>query len=210
MDGQDAGFRRGAARMAALSGLARPVQHDINNLLTVVFANLEMLKRTAAEGGPQRQLDRIQEAARRFEGTSRAILSMLRRPAAGEVTIRLSEAITVMQPLLQLLLPAPGALALELATEDAPVRIDRAALEEALLALAEQAAETLPRGSGIRLAVANRDTGVEMVIHTPMGTSLPALATLVALAKAAGGSSVVEDGCWRLVLPREASVVTPN
>jgi signal transduction histidine kinase len=136
MDGQDAECRRKAARMAALSGLARPVQHDINNLLTVVFANLEMLKRTAAEGGPQRQLDRIQEAARRFEGTSRAILSLLRRPVAGEVTIRLSEAIGAMQPLLHLLLPAPGALTLELAAEDWPVRIDRAALEEALLALA--------------------------------------------------------------------------
>ena len=191
MDAQDAGFLLKAARMAALAGLARPVQHDINNLLTVVFANLEMLKRTAAEGGPQRQLDRIQEAARRFEGTSRAILSMLRLPAAGEVTIRLSEVIAAMQPLLHLLLPAPGALTLEIAAEDGSVRIDRAALEEALLALAEQAAETLPRGSGIRLAIAQRGSCAELAIVAPQGTSLPALATLTALAEASGGSGTV-------------------
>ena len=49
-----------------------------------------------------------------------------------------------------------------------------------------------------------------MMIQTPMGTGLPALTTLVALAEAAGGSSVVEDGCWRLVLPRQASVVMPS
>ncbi|GGC33078.1 hypothetical protein GCM10011504_09180 [Siccirubricoccus deserti] len=195
--------------MAALAGLARPVQHDINNLLTVVFANLEMLKRTAAAGGPQRQLDRIQEAARRFEGTSRAILSMLRRPAAGEVTIRLSEVIAAMQPLLHLLLPAPGALTLEIAVEDRPVRIDRAALEEALLALAEQAAETLPRGSGIRLAVVRRESCSELAIVAPQGTSLPALATLAALAEASGGSGTVEDGCCRLTLPPEVLAATP-
>src|SRR5919199_5309851 len=70
---------RQAARLVALIGLARPVQHDINNLLTVVFANLEMLKRTAAAGGPQRQLDRIAEAAKRLERSTRAILSMIRR-----------------------------------------------------------------------------------------------------------------------------------
>jgi signal transduction histidine kinase len=209
MDGEDAGFRRKAARMAALSGLARPVQHDINNLLTVVFANLEMLKRTAAAGGPQRQLDRIQEAARRFEGTSRAILSMLRRPASGEVTIRLSEVIGAMQPLLQLLLPAPGALTLEIAAEDWPVRLDRAALEEALLALAEQAAETLPRGSGIRLAVGNRGDCTELSIEAPKGTSLPALATLAALAEASGGGGTAEDGRWRLTLPQAVPAATP-
>ena len=39
------------ARLETIANLARPVQHDINNLLTVIFANLEMLKRTAAEGG---------------------------------------------------------------------------------------------------------------------------------------------------------------
>ena len=52
--------RQQAKRLTTLAGLARPVQHEINNLLTVIFANLEMLKRTAAEGAPQRQLDRGQ------------------------------------------------------------------------------------------------------------------------------------------------------
>ena len=80
--GEDEGAaaaRRQAARLQTMAGLARPVQHEINNLLTVIFANLEMLKRTAAEGGPQRQLDRVAEAARRFEASSRGFLSLARR-----------------------------------------------------------------------------------------------------------------------------------
>ena len=75
--------RRKAERLRTMAGLARPVQHEINNLLTVIFANLEMLKRTAAEGGPQRQLDRVAEAARRFEASSRGFLSLSRRPVPG-------------------------------------------------------------------------------------------------------------------------------
>ena len=63
--GEAPAARRQAARLQTMAGLARPVQHEINNLLTVIFANLEMLKRTAAEGGPKRQLDRVAEAARR-------------------------------------------------------------------------------------------------------------------------------------------------
>src|SRR6478735_835908 len=82
MQSEDHALRRKAERSAAVAGLARTVQHDINNLLTVIFANLEMLKRSAAEGAPQRQLGRVEEAARRFEGTSRAIFSFIRRPAA--------------------------------------------------------------------------------------------------------------------------------
>src|SRR3954469_17217764 len=110
MQSEDQVVRRKAERSVAVAGLARTVQHDINNLLTVVFANLEMLKRTAAEGAPQRQLGRIEEAARRFEGTSRSILSLIRRPAGEIAEIRLSDALKALRPLLHMILPAPGAL----------------------------------------------------------------------------------------------------
>src|SRR4051812_5606216 len=78
MESGDQGLGRQGKRSVAVAGLARTVQHDINTLLTVIFANLEMLKRSAAEGAPQRQLNRVEEAARRFEGTSRAILAFMR------------------------------------------------------------------------------------------------------------------------------------
>ena len=156
MDEDIAGLRRQAARMAVVTGLARPVQHDINNLLTVVFANLELLKRTAAAGGPQRQLDRIQEAAKRFERSTRAMLSMIRRVPVGPGVFRLSEMLTVLEPLLHLLLPTPGMLSLDIAEDDWPVLAERAALEEALLGLAQQTAEALGRGESLDITLANR------------------------------------------------------
>ena len=153
MQSEDQALRRKAERSEAAAGLARTVQHDINNLLTVIFANLEMLKRTAAEGAPQRQLGRVEEAARRFEGTSRAILAFIRRPAGEVAPIRLSEALAALQPLLQMILSGPGALSVTLAEADPPVLLERTALEEALLALATQIAETQPRGPALALTV---------------------------------------------------------
>ena len=112
-EGEAAAVRRQAARLQTMAGLARPVQHEINNLLTVIFANLEMLKRTAAEGGPQRQLDRVAEAARRFEASSRGFLSLSRRPVPGVSVFTMEEALVAVRPLLAVLTPTPAMLAVE-------------------------------------------------------------------------------------------------
>ena len=61
-------------------------------------------------GGPQRQLDRINEAARRLDGSTRALLTLLRRPTGVPGRVRLSEALSSLQPLLLLLLPSASAL----------------------------------------------------------------------------------------------------
>jgi signal transduction histidine kinase len=203
MDPEQARLPTAARRLATVAGMARPVQHDVNNLLTVIFANLELLKRTAAEGGPQRQLDRILAATRRMELSTKALLTMLRRPVGQPVALRLSQAIEAIQPLLGLLLPTTGALTLDLPTDDAPVRLDRAVLEEALLAIAQDAAEVLPRGMGLTVAVANRPGAVELAIGWPPGIELPGLAVLAAVAEGAGGSAEMAATSLRLSLPAE-------
>lgn len=211
-EGGAAELRQQAKRLATLAGLARPVQHEINNLLTVIFANLEMLKRTAAEGAPQRQLDRIAEAARRFEASTRSILSLSRRPVPGLGEVKLPEALAQLRALLLVLMPAPGLLMLELPEEGWPVLLDRAALDEALIALAREAAGVLPRGGCLALAAADRAGPpdlVELSVRWPAGVALPSLATLRGLAEAAGGRA--EEGAegatllLRLLLPRHVA-----
>jgi His Kinase A (phospho-acceptor) domain len=209
-DAGAAGPCRHAARLDTMANLARPVQHEINNLLTVIFANLEMLKRTAAEGAPQRQLDRIAEAARRFEASTRSILSLSRRSVPGFGEVKLPEALTQLRPLLLVLMPAPGLLSLELEEEEGwPALLDRAALDEALIALAREAAGVLPRGGSLALAAANLPGPpdlVELSIRWPAEVALPSLAALRGLAEAAGGR--VEEAAegatllLRLLLPR--------
>ncbi len=204
--------RRAAERMATLAALARPVQHELNNLLTVVFANLEMLRRQAEEGAPRRQLGRVEEAARRMEATCRATLSLARRipgaPAPEEAS--LAEVVTALRPLLQMLLPGPGALSVALEPEAWPVRLDRPLLDEALLLLAMEHAAVAQRGTGLALSVANRPGGegqedrAELVVHLPLPPSPEVQAALGRAAAAAGGAlAEAEAGALlRLLLPR--------
>ena len=201
--------RRRATRMDTVASLSRTVQHDINNLLTVVFANLEMLKRTAAEGAPQRQLDRIQEASRRFEATTRTLLSFMRRPAGEVLVVRLSEVVGALQPLLFMILPAPGALAVDLAAEDWPVRIERSALEEALLALVQQVAEAQVRGTPLSLSIANEGDQVRLRIVLPPMPPPPALAVLTRWARAGGCGIDETPGALALLVPRHVDAVAP-
>ncbi|MBD0273712.1 MAG: hypothetical protein ICV73_17510 [Acetobacteraceae bacterium] len=212
-----AAVRRQAARLRTMAGLARPVQHEINNLLTVIFANLEMLKRTAAEGAPQRQLDRVGEAARRFEASTRGFLSLARRPVPGVSVFTLEEALVAVRPLLSVLMPTPAMLAVESGAEGWPVRADRALLDEALIVLAREAGEALPRGGLLSLSVSNRPGPpdmAELAVRWPAEVALPSTGALCGIARDAGGRVEEEaaDGLsvLRLGLPRASAAAAPE
>ena len=198
----DAATEKQARRLQTLAAMARPVQHDLNNLLTVVFANVELLKRSAAEGAPQRQLDRIPQAAKRLEDGMRAILTLSRRPVPEPVVAAPLEGLRLLAPLLRLLLATPGALALDLPEGEAwKVRLDRAALEEALLDLARDAAASLPRGAVLRMALAQADGQVLLAITWPEAVPGPGEATLATFA--ALGAEQPAPGQLLLRWPRE-------
>lgn len=179
-------------RHAILGTLARPAQHEINNLLTVMLANLDLLRRSAAEGAPRRQLERIGEAVRRLDISTRAMLSLTRRPVPAPGPFAPAASIVLIRPLLALLLPAPGALEMTLPTEPFPLATgDAAAFEDALLAAA---AALGPDG---RMTL----TFVESPEMLALDVALAGAA--VASAHAALGVAPAADGTARLALVRD-------
>ncbi len=200
----DAATQRQARRLATLAAMAQPVQHELNNLLTVVLANVELLKRSAAEGAPQRQLDRIQQAARRLEDSTRSILALSRRPVPDEVVAAPLEGLRLLGPLLRLLLATPTALVLELPEGEAwKVQLDRAALEEALLDLAREAATALPRGATLGLALTQQEAEVLLAITWPEG--LPGPSAALSASFIALGATQPSPGRLLLRWPRIAA-----
>ncbi len=178
-----------AARLALLAQLARPVQHDVNNLFTVIFGNLDLLGRSAAEGAPQRQVGRIREAAQRLDAATRAMLGLARRPVPEDAAFAPQAALRALAPLLHILLPAPGALLLELPEADGwLVAQDRAGFDQAVLLLASQVA-SLPRGSVLGLRLEQAEAAVTLTLTWPPGAEPPNPAALAALTAqpAAGG-----------------------
>ncbi|MCK8784614.1 hypothetical protein M0638_09490 [Roseomonas sp. NAR14] len=190
-----------AARMRLVASLAPPVQHGLNNLLMVVYANLDALGRSIPEGTSRRQLERIEMAARRLESLTRAILSVSRRGVPDMVSMAPDGVLNGLSPLLELTLSTR----LELATSPCPpVRLDRAALEYALLTLAQEAAARLPRQGRLSLVLRNlpEEHAVELCVtelgQPDEGEAAPrapsVVAALRALALEGDGSLTVEDG----------------
>lgn len=199
--------RQQAERLALLASLARPVQHEINNLLTVIFANLDLVGRRVTEEAPLRQIGRVQEAARRFEATSRAILSLSRRPVPGEALISPGAALGAIEPLLSLLLPAPGALSVIRAADIPACRFDQALFDAALLGLAQAAAATRAR-LALTLDLVEGQAVLEARLTEGAGDD-GAAAALGHLARRAGGGFTAAPGLLRLVLPVAEPAETP-
>jgi hypothetical protein len=200
---------RRAARQRVLAALAPPVQHEVNNQLTVLFANLESLRRVVpAEGPPQRQLERVTLASRRLQDAVGAFTVMARRPLPDLAAVEPAKALAALEPLLRLVLGSRNALALETGPEELPpVRLDRSLLDLGLLELAREAAARLERGArlgfALRAAGAGEGGGVELAV-----TGLPPAPdarTLRALAEGvAGRLETTEDSggtTLRAILP---------
>jgi penicillin-binding protein 1A len=77
-------------------------------------------------------------------------------PGAGVSVFTLEELLVAVRPLLVVLMPTPAMLAVEPGAEGWPVRMDRALLDEALIVLAREAGEALPRGGVLSLSSSNR------------------------------------------------------
>jgi signal transduction histidine kinase len=200
-----AALRRRAERLATLAAVARPVQHELNNLLTVIFANLDMVKRRVTEAAPLRQIDRVNEAARRFETSTRALLTLARRPVPAEAEASPGEVVAALRPLFGLLLPGPGALLIEIAPDLPACRFDSSMLEDALLALVRDAAEA---EGPLRIGVAAAEGGVALTVGLPSAAAAKcavALDGLRALAAAAGGPAAdlteADGPVLRVLLP---------
>lgn len=154
-----------------LRRVAPAVQHEVNNAMMVLAANLDLLTRVVgeAEGAPKRQLDRAIQASRRLEETIRGFLDVARREAVEPASVCPAEVMSQLLPLLRVALGARLGAELTAPARPVAVRMDRAALELALLAVAQEAVGRLPPGSRLRAEIRHAGTEVELVLSLPEG-----------------------------------------
>jgi signal transduction histidine kinase len=68
-----------AEKLATLGTLAGGVAHEINNPLTAVLTNAQILKMTATDGGTKESLDLIEEGAKRCQGIVQKLMKYARK-----------------------------------------------------------------------------------------------------------------------------------
>ena len=151
----DVGAAVQGQRLGALGRLASGLAHDFNNLLGIISNNAHLL-RTPASHDEARAL--IESTLRAVEAGSRLTRQVMRlahpSPAAAR-RVDLAQALPDVQQTLGSLLGPRVSVSAEVAPGTAPVWVDTQELLLALLNLALNARDAMPRGGQLRLLADN-------------------------------------------------------
>ena len=145
-----------AQRLEAIGLLTGGVAHDFNNLLTVVSGNAERLRRLMPpEEAPRRALEAIDNAVKRGTSLTRQLLSFARRQTHEARTVDLGARLPLVREMLQSGLRGDIPVAIRVAADVWPIKVDVSELELALLNLAVNARDAMPGGGRLELAARN-------------------------------------------------------
>jgi PAS domain S-box-containing protein len=144
-------------KLEALGQLTGGVAHDFNNLLSVITNGVGLLKRGADPARQERLLDAMNQAAHRGADLTRRLLSFARRQALRPEPLDLRAWLKDVQELLARALRADIAIEIRAPEDLWPVLADPAELELAVLNLAVNARDAMPRGGTLRLAAGNTE-----------------------------------------------------
>ncbi len=146
-----------AQKMEAVGRLAGGVAHDFNNQLFVITSMAEMLERKLGPDSPHRRdLGVILQSARRSAELTRQLLAFSRKQAIQPRVMSLNEAVRGVESMLRRLIGENIQLRLELSPNPSPVNVDQGLLEQAIVNLAVNARDAMPRGGRLTLATSNR------------------------------------------------------
>jgi CheY-like chemotaxis protein len=145
--------------MEAVGQLTGGIAHDLNNLLTVVLANSEMMAASIPEdrNDLQSDLGELQMAARRGAHMIRKLLSFSRHAPLTYQVFDLGKLVEDLIGTMRRLLPAH--IEVVFSREQTPVRVlaDAGAIEQIMLNLATNARDAMPRGGTLRLEARRLD-----------------------------------------------------
>lgn len=166
---------RDSQKMEAVGQLAAGLAHDFGNLLTAIFGHIELARGVLDASHPARlSIEHIAQAATQASAVTRALLTFSRRAVTEKRPVELN---TLVRDTAQVFAASlPASIALEIQAAPAPVWIstDPAQLQQALLNLALNARDAMPRGGLFsitiqapkggngRASVVVRDTGEGM------------------------------------------------
>ena len=142
-------------RLESLGRLTGGVAHDFNNLLTAVLGTVHLLERHLGDGADERArkyLGLARDAVQRGARLNASLLAFARQQRLHATNLDANELVRSFAPLIQRALGEAVTLSLDLDAELPPCRADAAQLESALLNLAINARDAMPRGGTVTLS----------------------------------------------------------
>jgi signal transduction histidine kinase len=149
-----------AQRMEAVGRLAGGVAHDFNNLLNVILGHSELALRKLGEGDPvRRNLAEVIKAAERAATLTSQLLAFGRRQVLEPRLLDLNQVVAESAPMLSRLVGEQVELVTRTGRLAGRVKADPSQVQRALLSLASNARDAMPKGG--RLVIATRDASLE-------------------------------------------------
>lgn len=149
---------RQAQKMEAVGQLTGGVAHDFNNLLTVIVGNLGMARRRLGEDGDNRVVQAIAgalEGARRAAALTQRLLAFSRQQPLAPEPVDANRLVSGMSDLLRRTLGEDVAIETVLAGGLWRAQADPNQLENALLNLAVNARDAMPKGGKLTIETSN-------------------------------------------------------
>ncbi len=143
---------RQSQKMEVVGQLAGGIAHDFNNLISAVLGNLELLaKRLPDDPRLRRYVEGAAEGARRGAALTQRLLAFSRRQDLDVEAVDVSRLVLGMKDLLVRSLGSTVSVETRFPARLPPARVDANQLEMALLNLAVNARDAMPKGGTITI-----------------------------------------------------------
>jgi signal transduction histidine kinase len=144
-------------KLESLGQLTGGVAHDFNNVLMAILGNLDLLSRTLSSDAALRRLvDGAIQAAERGATLTKRMLAFARRQELRPETVDVAKLLSGMAEMLRRSLGPTIEIAMEFESNLSLIRVDPNQLELAVLNLALNARDAMPRGGRLHIGAYNR------------------------------------------------------
>ncbi len=147
---------RQSQKMEALGRLAGGIAHDFNNLLTVIHLSTRLLERQMHPEDPLwEHVQRIHETGERAAKLTKQLLSFSRREVIEPQVLNLSQIVRDLSRMLQRIIGEDITMAMVLADDLWPLRVDPSQIDQVLMNLVVNARDAMPEGGTLTIETAN-------------------------------------------------------
>jgi signal transduction histidine kinase/CheY-like chemotaxis protein len=152
-----------AQKMEAVGQLTGGIAHDFNNMLAIIVGNLDIAKRRLGQGRSdvERQIDNAMDGAKRAAALTQRLLVFARRQPLEPAVTDLNTLLAELSDLLSRTIGEKVRIAATHGDGLWRTCVDQAQLESALINLAINARDAMPRGGTLWIETRNVSIGAE-------------------------------------------------
>jgi PAS domain S-box-containing protein len=145
----------GTQKLDAVGKLAGGVAHDLNNMLTIINGYSEILSEGLHGSDLGKMAEQVKKAGDRVAALTQGLLAVGRKLMLAPRALDLNALLAELEPALRRKLGESVSLSTSLAADLGQVRVDSARFQQALLDLAANARDAMPKGGTLTIATRN-------------------------------------------------------